>query len=171
MVTSRIQNFLAELSEFYMTEQTMFFFFLQMAVIILIITDMAYRDLSTMEKIFLLVIVVVLPIPGPFIYALFIIFREEPVKKVKCPLCNRDIEVTDKCPECGYVFVEKKSVNDKEHVCGCGKTFETWIGLKKHSKSCEKSDKSVEEKNNVCELCGSSFDTSRGLNIHKSKKH
>ncbi len=170
MVTSRIQEFFTELSEFYTTEQFMFFFFIQMAVLILIITDMAYRDFTTVEKIALLVIVVVLPVPGPVIYALFVIFRDEPEKKVKCPMCKRDIEVTDKCPECNYVLVVNKK-EDKEYICGCGKKFETWMGLKKHSKGCEKSEKTVEEKDNICEICGRSFDTLKGLNIHKSKKH
>jgi len=164
-----IERYSAELS----SEEFFTVTLLQLLIVVLVYYDMSNRHFSKTQRIVLLGLVVLFPVPGTLVYFLTVLMGFGERELFSCSVCGEKFEeVPDYCPVCGNPF---KEVEKKErYVCRCGKTFETWKGWKNHVRmEHENSEKhSVpESEENICDVCGKSFDTERGLHIHQSKVH
>ncbi|MDY6766416.1 MAG: hypothetical protein SVW77_03535 [Candidatus Nanohaloarchaea archaeon] len=84
--------------------------------------------------------------------------------QIHCPNCGDRIDLyADECPHCGY----QKGEALKERL-------EEAQGLQEDIEEAaaeDGSEEAADEGEHVCGECGASFDSERGLNIHKGMKH
>ncbi|MDY6761990.1 MAG: hypothetical protein SVY41_03000 [Candidatus Nanohaloarchaea archaeon] len=86
--------------------------------------------------------------------------------QIHCPNCGERIDLyADECPHCGY----QKGEALKERL-------EEAQDLEEEMESIAEDGETVEEEeeaagDHVCDQCGESFDSERGLSIHEGMKH
>ncbi len=163
---------------------------LQFLLILAVGYDAGHRKWISKGQFYLMMILVVfLPLIGAVVYLVVVIFTE--AQMPECPDCkaplNGDLR---RCDRCGYDVRERMKRREIEHTdefeCEhCDSVFETFRGrlehrAKDHSSSEVAEDKGINEESGkeyeengkkTCEECGRDFSGSRGLNIHKSRKH
>jgi len=88
--------------------------------------------------------------------------------KIHCPNCGDRIDLyADECPHCGY----QKGEALKERLEEAQDIQDAVDDTGGEDDGGDDEDDAADESDHVCGACGESFDSERGLNIHKAMKH